>query len=331
MSLSVAIIGAGLTGSLVAHQLSHAKLSITVFEKSRGLGGRASTKRLPWGQFDLGVPLIPATDTTFIDFMQQMASQRQAHQWPGPEQQTFRSSLSNDNNAAQFFVFDQKMNSMCHHWLQASDVQTSSMVTEVRYQQGRGWQLCLEQQWQQAFYDVLICTAPWPQTKTLLRHIDEEAFSLEQIWASCWSIGIKLQSSIKPKMKVIHLANNALQTLVFDSEKPNRPVLQNNEQIWVAQLNHSLSATLGKEGKVQAINLACASLCQYFNLSTDVIQHAEGHFWRYARSEKEQKPLGIIYNQQKNLIAGGDWSCGASVQSAFKAAQAISQKVLQIS
>jgi len=329
--LSVAIIGAGLTGSLVAHQLSHAKLSITVFEKSRGLGGRASTKRLPWGQFDLGVPLIPATDTTFIDFMQQLASQRQAHQWPGPEQQTFRSSLSNDNNAAQFFVFDQKMNSMCHHWLQASEVQTNSEVTEVRYQLGLGWQLCIKQHWQQVFYDVLICTAPWPQTKTLLGRIDEEAFSPAQTWASCWSIGIKLLSSIKPNMKVIHLANNALQTLVFDSEKPNRPSLQNNEQIWVAQLNHELSATLGKEGKAEAIKLACAALCQYFNLSAEVIQHTEGHFWRFARSQKGQKPLGIIHNQSNNLIAGGDWSFGASVQSTYNAAQTISQIVLQIS
>ena len=330
MSLSVAIIGAGLTGSLVAHQLAHTTFKIRVFEKSRGLGGRASTKRLPWGQFDLGVPLVPATDKSFMDFMQHLVSRGQAHHWPETEQHTFRQSPSSDNNTAQYFVFEQKMNSMCQHWLQACDVQTNSVVTNVRYQRGRGWQLCIEQQWQPTFYDVLICTAPWPQTKTLLEHIDEKVFSPEQTWASCWSIGIKLQSTIKPKMKVIQLANNALQTLVFDSEKPNRPVLQNNEQIWVGQLNHELSVTLGKEGKAQAIKLACASLCQYFNLSPEVVQATEGHFWRFARSQKGQKPLGIITHQQKNLIAGGDWSFGASVQSAYKAAQAISLTVLQI-
>jgi renalase len=328
LSLSVAIVGAGLTGSLVAHQLSQAGFSTTLFEKSRGRGGRASTRQMSWGQFDLGVPLIPATDKHFIEFMDQLVGR--AHRWPETVLQISRSMSTNKNVDSSFFVFDGKMNSICRYWLQSSHFKPNSLVTDVRYLQNRGWQLCIEQHWQETFFDVLICTAPWPQTKLLLEHANLPLTLAEQKWVSCWSIGIKLRADIKPQSKVIYLENNALQTLIFDSEKPNRPVLQDQQQIWVAQLNHQLSAILGKDGKAEAITLACDSLCQFFKLDPQAIQHTEGHFWRLARSEREQLPLGIIHHQNSNLIAGGDWSFGASVQSAFKASQEITANVLKI-
>jgi len=43
--MRVAIIGAGLTGLTAASLLRDAGVEITVFDKSRGLGGRLSTRR----------------------------------------------------------------------------------------------------------------------------------------------------------------------------------------------------------------------------------------------------------------------------------------------
>ncbi|WP_082633257.1 FAD-dependent oxidoreductase [Lacimicrobium alkaliphilum] len=44
----IAVIGAGVTGSLLAHKLSQDGHTVTVLEKSRGRGGRCTTKRTHW-------------------------------------------------------------------------------------------------------------------------------------------------------------------------------------------------------------------------------------------------------------------------------------------
>ena len=330
MKQSVAIIGAGLTGSLVAHQLSQENYKVTVFEKSRGSGGRASTRQMPWGQFDLGMPVIPATDMHFLAFMAQLAVEGKASRWPETEQEIIRNTATNNSNNSVSFVFDGKMNMICRHWLQSSHFQPNSLVTNIRHKKGLGWQVCIAQDWHETFFDVLICTAPWPQTKRLLEYANLPLALTEQNWLSCWSIGVKLSADTKPHTKVINLADNDVQSLIFDSEKPNRPVLPSRQQIWVAQLNHQLSASLGKDGKTEAIALAWESLKQFFGLDQQAILFTEAHFWRFARSESGQAALGIIHLQDSNLIAGGDWSFGASAQSAFKASQEITAKVMKI-
>ncbi|MFQ3187204.1 MAG: renalase, partial [Marinomonas primoryensis] len=45
-TFDIAIIGAGLAGSLCAHLLSQSGQTVCVIDKSRGSGGRASSKRL---------------------------------------------------------------------------------------------------------------------------------------------------------------------------------------------------------------------------------------------------------------------------------------------
>ncbi len=43
---TVAVIGAGMTGITCARALADAGFDVTVFEKSRGLGGRMATRRV---------------------------------------------------------------------------------------------------------------------------------------------------------------------------------------------------------------------------------------------------------------------------------------------
>ena len=44
----VAVIGAGMAGATCARLLADAGLDVTLFDKSRGVGGRMSTRRAEW-------------------------------------------------------------------------------------------------------------------------------------------------------------------------------------------------------------------------------------------------------------------------------------------
>lgn len=325
----VAVIGAGLTGSLVAYHLSQNNVDVHVFDKARGKGGRASTKILPWGQFDLGVPVIPASDPQFIEFMEHLVDVGNAHHWPEMGKRVLANSVPIVDKQAPTFVFDAKMNSICHYCLQDSEFSPNSLVSDIRFHSGSGWNVCIEGQWFSSYFDGVVCAVPWPQAQMFVDKIEEKLTPESQNWASCWVVGLALECNELANFHFSQFDNNPVQTLVFDSQKPNRPGPINDLQIWVAHLNHTLSAELGKANKEQAIAIACEHVCEQLRLPASAIKHTYGHFWRYARSEKGETPMGVIQQVETNLYVGGDWSYGASVQSAFKTAFEIAQTIIR--
>jgi len=63
-----AIIGAGMAGITCARTLVQAGHQVTVFDKSRGLGGRMATRSSAFGSFDHGVQYFTARDPRFFFF-----------------------------------------------------------------------------------------------------------------------------------------------------------------------------------------------------------------------------------------------------------------------
>ena len=60
-----AIIGAGMAGISAARTLVQAGHRVSVFEKSRGAGGRMATRETPFGNFDHGAQYFTVRDPRF--------------------------------------------------------------------------------------------------------------------------------------------------------------------------------------------------------------------------------------------------------------------------
>lgn len=70
----VAVVGAGVAGLTAARELTHAGHQVTVFEKSRGLGGRVTTRRLPDGfAVDHGAQLLKAPSPALAALVAEVA------------------------------------------------------------------------------------------------------------------------------------------------------------------------------------------------------------------------------------------------------------------
>ena len=71
----VAIIGAGISGLICAQQLQQAGYRVVVVEKSRGLGGRVTTRRLQDTCADRGLSYLIANGELTTSFVELLKSQ----------------------------------------------------------------------------------------------------------------------------------------------------------------------------------------------------------------------------------------------------------------
>ena len=107
MRARVGIVGAGVAGLAAARALVDAGVSVTVYEKSRGLGGRLARRRLDGFDFDLGAPSFASTEPDLA---------RRSEPWGRSGQR----------------VATPTMNALAHSLAEGIEVRTSTRVESLR-------------------------------------------------------------------------------------------------------------------------------------------------------------------------------------------------------
>src|SRR5690348_12324630 len=82
MNNTTVIIGAGISGLVLARSLSEAGATVVVVEKSRGYGGRMATKRVGTAVFDQGAQYFTARDPAFAKCVDGWREQGLVANWP---------------------------------------------------------------------------------------------------------------------------------------------------------------------------------------------------------------------------------------------------------
>ena len=321
--MKIAIIGAGVTGSVLAQTLALQGNQVDVFEKSRGRGGRCSYKRTTWGAFDMGATVIPASDDDFVRFMQQQVNDGIAQAWP-TQVHDYNNTLTLRRDNRAYYLFAPGMNAGCRAWLDKSRLHTASKIVSLQ-ELSDGWLLWDEDEGKHGPFDRIVLTAPLPQTKALLDPwLDVDmAASLEMQWLSCWTVGCQLKEAINTPAELIYLHNQPIQTLINQSAKPGSDT---SLPIWVAQFDNHFSDQHHTMETGQLMTLVGEQFEQVFNTRVS-FEHAYQHFWRYARPSPSAVKPGILSFQRDTLLAGGDWSFGGSVQAAYLAATRLFEQI----
>ena len=90
MTVPIAIIGTGIAGLSAARALRDAGHVVQLFDKSRGSGGRMSSKRSDAGSLDMGAQYFTARDRRFVNEVQRWQTNGWAEQWK-PQLYNFKS------------------------------------------------------------------------------------------------------------------------------------------------------------------------------------------------------------------------------------------------
>lgn len=89
MNHTTVIVGAGISGLLLARRLTEAGGDVVVLEKSRGLGGRMATKRVGRAVFDQGVQYFTAQEPVFSGLVNSWCHHGWAKSWTANGQRRY--------------------------------------------------------------------------------------------------------------------------------------------------------------------------------------------------------------------------------------------------
>lgn len=89
MTTPIIIVGAGISGLLLARHLAARGREVIVLEKSRGVGGRLATKRVGSAVFDQGAQYFTVRDPAFAEWVEAWRASGVVEPWPAAPEGRF--------------------------------------------------------------------------------------------------------------------------------------------------------------------------------------------------------------------------------------------------
>ena len=348
-SLRVAVIGAGMAGVACARTLAQAGCHVSLFEKSRGFGGRMSTRQTEFGGFDHGAQYFTARDQRFQTALQ--TTPDLVRPWSANTVRVLDALghvlASNPPAREPHFVAKPGMNALVRAWAQPladakhplAPKQGGSALLNTRVVRisrdpihPNQWQLHTEDQATPGAqsvvggFDRVLLAMPHMQVLDLLRASGLEKGSMQPMVkaikavtvAPCWTLMLAFPQAMQPGLPHLGPQWNAARSthhriswLAREGSKPGRDPIER----WTVQASPAWSA----EHLEDSEDRVTAKMRKAFSEVTGIRAeptHAVVHRWLYAQT---QTPLGQSHLWAPDLGVGvcGDWCLGHRVEDAF--------------
>lgn len=158
--MRIAIIGAGISGITLARALAP-KAHVRLFEKSRGVSGRMSTRYAAPFCFDHGADSFTVRTKEFEAFLKPYLENSVVAEWNGKVIDCqLGKKVTQHLGWEPHLVASPNMNSLCKKLAENVDIKLNTEVAPLSQRQGDGWHLLDKGGSSLGVYDMVISTAP---------------------------------------------------------------------------------------------------------------------------------------------------------------------------
>lgn len=318
---SVGIIGSGMAGLTCAIRLSAVGIRVGVYEKSRGPGGRMSSKRAD-GQatsLDMGAQYFTIRNTRFRHFLEGYAgfetfaewSARLLHESPDGGLESFTSQ--------QRFVGTPRMSAITRSLSRHVQINYNVRAERLAHDDD-GWWIFAEDGQQVGPYDALVLTPPPAQATGLLDGFPELQSEMARYrMLPCLAVALRFEAPLPFDFEGVQLVKDpVLRWAGLNSSKPGR---DDSQPWWVLHAQPEWSLTHLDVPIDAARDNVIDAFCNRFKLVEPVAETAV-HRWRYAIPDTKVGP-GHLWYPSVNLGICGDWLAGGRIEGAFDSAESL--------
>lgn len=302
--MKVAIVGAGIAGLSAASRLREAGVDCTVFEKSRGLGGRMATRRVDALQFDHGAQYFTARGASFQSRLAQWQSQGVVAEWrPGkwvgtPAMTAPARSLAEGLRVMREYRVTGLAGSPGHWRLVSDGAPTHPIAGES--------------------FEAVIIAIPAPQIGPLAASAGLRFAELERVrYAPCLALMLAFDGATGLRESALSLADGPVGWIARNDTKPGRA---DTLETLVVHATPAWSRAHLEDAAQSTADALLRCLRPYVGDAEPVFRML--HRWRYARVE-QTAGVPFLWDPIQQVGACGDWTGGPRVESAFDSGEAL--------
>ena len=302
--MKIAIIGAGFSGCNLYDNLKLQFDDITIFEKSRGVGGRLSTKYIDDKFIDHGTPfLIPITE----------------------DLKSFCSDLVRNKvikNRYDEFLPINGMNKICKFLINEENLKTNTKIIEAKFVDNK-WNLIDENNNHYTDFDKLFLTIPATQILEMNIDLEEDIKNeLEKInYDSVFSLILYSNENIKLDENLIY-ENSCVENIINNSRK----YLYKDFSSYVIHSTKKFANEVNTKTKEEILEIFLNSFeektkehLKTFNLIP--------HLWKFA-FVKNSLDMSYYLNESKNLGICGDYFNFSNVEASLTSSELLGSSKL---
>lgn len=322
--VSVAIIGAGVAGLLCAPTLAEHGVAVTIFEKSRGVGGRCATRRIdPW-QFDHGAQYFTVRDPRLAPLVERWRHQGVIALWQATLAVRENGQWQPAKGGVERYVAVPGMSALGAYLAEKLDVRRDTKVERIE-RAGHRWRLTSGTGDDLGLFDVVLVCVPSPQAQHLLAPVapalaqHAAAAVMHPIWATMLTLPDRAPVAWDGAFL------NDDDTLSWISRNASKPGRGAGET-WVLHATRDWTVRHLEENADCVTEMMVTAFQHVTGVSARPV-HAVSHRWRYALPDPVVA-APALYDAALGLGAAGDWCGGARVEGALLSGMALAERVL---
>lgn len=307
-----------MAGITLARRLTE-RADVVVLEKSHGLGGRMAERRREGFAFDHGAQYFTARNDRFRAVVDEAINAGAVASWP--ETIARLPAAAPDPRPPELrFVGCPGMPGFVTHLAKGLTIRREAEVQSLQ-RAGQQWRLISPAGEDLGSFDLVISTAPAPQTARLMPSEFSGHARLGAVRLSgCFTLmlGLRQLAGLELPFDLMRFEHPLLSLLSMSSRKPQRDVALS---LVVHSRNDWADAHL-EEDREQVKSKMLAALRTLLPLPDEAIAWSDLHRWRYANVEQ---PAGVphLHDPMNSLAACGDWCIANRIEAAYLSASSL--------
>lgn len=321
----VAVIGAGISGLMCARTLVDHGFPVTLFEKSRGVGGRMATRRTNDGlRFDHGAQYFTVRDGRFRRYVESWIEDGIVEPWRGQIVVLDNGTIKEEKTGADRFVAVPGMNAICKHISADLDIRFQTRVAPLK-RDDDVWHVTGDDGGRLGTFDVAVVSAPAGQTADLLEAAPSlAARARSTVMHECWAVMLAFRQSLGLEFGGAFVHGSPLSWIARNSSKPGRNA---EPETWVLHASAEWSHAHIEASAESVEEQLTGEFWRAIGLPPTPANFRTAHRWRLSLPPE---PLAdsCLFDAEIKLAACGDWCAGPRVEGAFLSGTSAAGRVL---
>ena len=308
---NTAIIGTGFSAATLGYFL---KNDLDFYEKSRGVGGRCSTRRVDnVGLFDHGLQYVKSENSEFKKFLSDYTI------WQG-NFKIFQNDQIKDDLHKERIINENGNNLLVKNLFKNKRVFANKELKSIE-KKNDCFQLNFNDSTQENYKTVII-TTPYQQAYNLTKQFTENYFSkLNFCMQPNLTLMVAFNKSLNLNLSAISFEDDDVLGFVANENTKKKTLINKDLELWTIQSSVKYATKNIYEYRNNKENLAdemlkSLSVKLKINIKKDNIQYSDIHGWRYAYGNKSDA-ANCYWNEDLRLGICGDWFSGGNAESAF--------------